>query len=294
MNGYIKMYRSLIEWEWYSDINTTRLFVHLLLTANYEDARFRGIAVKRGQKICTLDSLSQETSLTVSQIRCVIKRLYSTGEITDEIVRIGSTQNRLITLLNYEKYQSYEAPSTGETADERECQQQVNDRSTTGQTENLPIISKLKKNNKNNNIIIYTSCPEQISENCSELPEEAHEPQVTKINLKIPLKDGSRYEITGDDVERYAQLYPKIDVEQELRSLIGWNEANPTRRKTKGGIRNHINTWLAKAQRAATDTRTSYSHVSAPSPDSPASKSKFSLSDFDEALQGAYTCQTSP
>ena len=31
MSGWIKLHRSTTEWEWYSDHNTTRLFIHLLI-----------------------------------------------------------------------------------------------------------------------------------------------------------------------------------------------------------------------------------------------------------------------
>ena len=33
-NGYIKLYRSLLDWEWYDDTVTKCLFLHLLLTVN--------------------------------------------------------------------------------------------------------------------------------------------------------------------------------------------------------------------------------------------------------------------
>ena len=33
MSGWIKLHRKITEWEWYSDANTFRVFMHLLLTA---------------------------------------------------------------------------------------------------------------------------------------------------------------------------------------------------------------------------------------------------------------------
>lgn len=35
--GYIKLYRQIVDWEWYDDIPTSRLFMHLLLKANYAE-----------------------------------------------------------------------------------------------------------------------------------------------------------------------------------------------------------------------------------------------------------------
>ena len=31
MSGWIKIHRKITEWEWYDDVNTFRLFMHLIL-----------------------------------------------------------------------------------------------------------------------------------------------------------------------------------------------------------------------------------------------------------------------
>ena len=59
--SWIKIYRSLLDWEWYDDINTCRLFIHLLLTANYEDKKWHGMVIKRGQRFCSSVTLAWET-----------------------------------------------------------------------------------------------------------------------------------------------------------------------------------------------------------------------------------------
>lgn len=67
----------------------------------------------------------------------------------------------------------------------------------------------------------------------------------------LPLKDGSLYSITENDVETFQQLYPGIDVMQEMRGMVGWCTANPSRRKTKNGAKRFINGWLARSQEKA-------------------------------------------
>ena len=42
MEGWIKLHRQILDWEWYDDINVKVLFLHLLLTANYEDKKWQG------------------------------------------------------------------------------------------------------------------------------------------------------------------------------------------------------------------------------------------------------------
>ena len=67
----------------------------------------------------------------------------------------------------------------------------------------------------------------------------------------IPLVDGTEYAVTENALEEWQKLYPAIDAKQELRSLIGWNKANPTHKKTLAGINRHLNSWFSRAQNSA-------------------------------------------
>jgi len=66
--------------------------------------------------------------------------------------------------------------------------------------------------------------------------------------VTLPLNDGSRHQVFQTDIDHYAELYPAVDVLQELRKMQGWLEANPGRRKTQRGIKRFIANWLAKEQ----------------------------------------------
>lgn len=66
--------------------------------------------------------------------------------------------------------------------------------------------------------------------------------------IGLPLNDGTEHEVTEEDLAEYAQLYPAVDVMQQLRNMKGWLMANPSRRKTKRGIKAFIASWLAKEQ----------------------------------------------
>lgn len=65
--------------------------------------------------------------------------------------------------------------------------------------------------------------------------------------IALPLNTGEHI-VTQEDVTEYMQLYPAVDVMQELRNMRGWLISNPGRRKTKKGIRTFITTWLSKRQ----------------------------------------------
>lgn len=100
--GWIKLHRQLLDWEWYDDINTSRLFIHLMITANHKDNNWRGIEIKRGSRLTSLDKLSSETNLSVSKIRTAIKKLISTNEIASK----SHSQHTVFTMINYDEYQS--------------------------------------------------------------------------------------------------------------------------------------------------------------------------------------------
>lgn len=101
MDGWIKIHRKMLNWEWYDDINTKTLFIHLLLTANHKDKKWRGQLIQRGQLITSLEHLSNETKLSVQQIRTSLNKLKSTNEITTKVTN-------KYTLVNIEKYSDYQ------------------------------------------------------------------------------------------------------------------------------------------------------------------------------------------
>lgn len=74
--------------------------------------------------------------------------------------------------------------------------------------------------------------------------ENHFEPSV----IQLPLNDKSLYDVSQNDFEEYEELYPNVDVMQELRKMKGWLNANPTKRKTKRGIKRFVNSWLSREQ----------------------------------------------
>lgn len=102
--GYIKLWRSLLKWEWYSDVNVSRLFIHLLLTANYEDTTWRGETIHRGQRLTSVAKLAEETGLTTKEVRTALGKLTRTNELT---IR---TTNKY-SVITVEKYDFFQSPT---------------------------------------------------------------------------------------------------------------------------------------------------------------------------------------
>lgn len=82
--GFIMLKRELINWEWYSDINTCKLFLHCLMKVNYSQKKWQGIVIDKGEFITSNEKLSVETGLTVSKIRTALSKLEGTGYIKIE------------------------------------------------------------------------------------------------------------------------------------------------------------------------------------------------------------------
>ena len=152
-NGFIVLHRKIVNWEWYDDPNTMRVFLHLLLTVNYEDKKWHGIAVKRGSRIASYGEISSELKLSVQKVRTAIKRLKSTGELTSETIRDGSSFYTVFTIKKYAKYQNQTSKLTSETTSH---QQPTNISSTSHQqptNSNETKITKINKDNKDNKYI---------------------------------------------------------------------------------------------------------------------------------------------
>ena len=101
-SGWIKIDRKILEWEWYTNANTMRLFFHLILKANNRDGRFKGVDVKRGQLVTSYGNLSKELKLSVKEVRTALNHLKWTGEVASQSYHDFT----LITVVNYGKYQT--------------------------------------------------------------------------------------------------------------------------------------------------------------------------------------------
>jgi hypothetical protein len=66
--------------------------------------------------------------------------------------------------------------------------------------------------------------------------------------FSIPLNDGSEWAVTTRALAEWVQSFPAVDVEQELREMRAWANANPAKRKTSRGIAAFAVRWLSKAQ----------------------------------------------
>lgn len=109
MDGWIKLYRKILDWEFYTDVKTFKLWLHLLITCNIvPEKRAYGYTLKPGQLITKLPKLAAETGLSEKEIRTALSKLEKGRQITQE----RTNKFRLITLENWDFYQGL-TPETG-------------------------------------------------------------------------------------------------------------------------------------------------------------------------------------
>lgn len=114
---------------------------------------------------------------------------------------------------------------------------------TIGFEDKKPVVSKMEKTEKpnvNENVNANANVKKRLA------PDDA-----SSCAGRFLLNDATEYAVSENDVVTYQQLYPGIDVRQELRNIEAWCLSNPKNRKTRNGAKRFLNAWLSRAQNSA-------------------------------------------
>lgn len=224
-NGFIKIYRSLLKWEWYDDLNTFRVFIHLLLTVNYEDKKWHGIEIKRGQRVISYEKLAKETSLTVRQVRTSIDKLKMTHEITST----ATNKYTIVTIENYDKFQvqsnQNDIQVDKQSSKEKTNERQASDKQTTTMKESKRKIKKDKESKKKEEKNIYA---EFVSMTNAEYEKLVSTYGLEFTNMCIKILDNYK----GSSGKKYASDYRTIlswvvdRAKQEMQKQSNTKKAN--------------------------------------------------------------------
>lgn len=141
--GWIKLHRSLLDWQWASDPNVFLVFIRLLLKANHKENTWKGIKIARGQVVTGRHELAKEIGISERNVRTALTKLKSTNELTIK----PTNKYSVISINNYNHYQQTD-------------QQEANDRPASDQqvTTNNNDKKEIMKRNK------YTSL-DSLTEN---------------------------------------------------------------------------------------------------------------------------------
>lgn len=106
MNGFIKLDRRIMRWGWYDDNNTKALWLHILLSAYWDEREYHGEIIHPGSFPTTYAKLSEQTGMSEKQLRNCLEKLKKTEEVTTK--RAGN-----FTIISVTKWADYQ----GERAD---------------------------------------------------------------------------------------------------------------------------------------------------------------------------------
>lgn len=151
-DGYIKLHRKLLDWGWYSDPNTFRVFMHLLLIASYEENEYRGRKIKPGQAVIGRKKLAKDLGMSEQSVRTSLQHLVSTNEITIE----PTNKFSIVTIGSWAKYQVGDNESNHQS-NQQPNTQLTNNQPTTNHTQESKESKKVRKD-------IYKDVPEPIKE----------------------------------------------------------------------------------------------------------------------------------
>lgn len=193
MSGWIKLHRSLLDWEWWNDAESVKLLIYILLKVNHEDKKWCGITVKRGQLVTSIENLAIANSMSIKQIRLRLDKLEKTGEIS----RKKTNKYTVITVCKYDTYQCIDE-SKGQT----KGKQKANEGQTEGKQRATTKEYKNDKNVKN----------ERINNNDKSL-------YVEFVNSFNQIK-GSKYKPTKKiETQFNARIRESFTIEQMLAAL---------------------------------------------------------------------------
>lgn len=125
--GWIKLHRALADHHVASDPSSLAVWVHLLMQANHAETKrqINGqvVIIKAGQLITSRKSLSEKTGVQESKVERVLKMLQNEQQIEQH----GTAKFRVISIVNWDSYQSGEQASEQQMNSKRTAyEQQMN------------------------------------------------------------------------------------------------------------------------------------------------------------------------
>ena len=99
--NYVKISRSILDWEWWMDMNTTRVFIYMIIRANWKEGKFKGMDIPRGSFVASIASISDGTGLTHDEVRTAIKHLIKSGNVTKQ----STNKYTVFSVVGYDSYQ---------------------------------------------------------------------------------------------------------------------------------------------------------------------------------------------
>jgi predicted transcriptional regulator len=127
MEGWVKVYRKMLEWQWLNKPEMVSIFLYCLLRANHNGSFWQGQEICRGQFITSPEKISNKLGITYQTVRTCLTRLEKTGEINKQT----TNKYTIITVCNYDSYQVEKQTTNKETNKQLTNNQQTTNKQLT-------------------------------------------------------------------------------------------------------------------------------------------------------------------
>lgn len=218
------IYRKLeSHWIWNDKPEYLKIWIGLLLRTKWTPARIRQgtgyLNLQRGELAIGLHEFADYCKVGVGFVRKFLKLAENDGMISVKSNKHGT----IVKVIKYNDLQSRGNQS----------EQELNkNRTRTEQELNNSIRKKeYKKVRREEEVSSSTIAPTSF-----------------EVVANLPQNDGLLFQITKEQYDRWQELYPAVNVKSELSKIIGWLEANPSKRKTARGMLRFVNSWLSREQ----------------------------------------------
>ena len=121
--GWIKLHRSLLDWQWFGSKNHLIVFINLLLRCNYRETKYKKQTIMPGQILTGRKQISSWTGISEATVYRILCDLEDTNEVNIK----KTSKYSIITIVNWCNYQSDEQ-QTGQ-----QVIHQVNNKRTTNE-----------------------------------------------------------------------------------------------------------------------------------------------------------------
>lgn len=222
--GWVKLHRKFINWEWYDEPNVKSVFIDLILNANHQASAWHGHEIEKGSFVTSVADIAARNGLTTQQVRSALTKLEKTGEISKK----STNKNTLIIVLGYAKYQDLFVE-----------EQQTNNKQTT---------NKQQTNNKQTTNALYNK-------------NEKNEENEKNIYKREPYKDNTDMYISAptlDEVKRYIRDNSLKTNAQDFYDYYegnGWTVARAPMRNWKAMCRKWSRSQITQKEKTGDITR---------------------------------------
>lgn len=180
--------------------------------------------------------MAKELDMSISRLDKYMAILVSSGVVEKKKTRDGNLKSRNIYKVTHEFEVKKELEQIFENIENQGFRYTEN-----RYTENRGIENRYTENQHTNNNSINNNSLNNNSRGIDRV-------NTTPSGIKILLNDKSYYEVSTEKIVQWRDTYPAVDIEQELKKMVSWCDANPARRKTRNGVERFINSWLSREQ----------------------------------------------